>query len=78
MIMHAHLVENYFRWLDKLGVAALLGHKRLFRQEFIGAAYGLLDHNQNPVPVSRKLIPHIAIIYVHVYVFKGLLALIAV
>ena len=41
------------RWLDKLGIAAVIGHKRVFRQDFIGGNYPLLDANQNPLPVSK-------------------------
>ena len=40
------------RWLDKLGIAALVGHKRVCRQDFVGAYYGILDTDQNPLPVS--------------------------
>ena len=40
------------RWLDKLGVAAVIGHKRVFRQDFVGGNYALLDADQNPLPVS--------------------------
>ena len=42
-----------YRWLDKLGIAAVTGHKRLFRQDLVGGNYGLLDNNQNPLPVSQ-------------------------
>ena len=43
----------YYRWLDKLGIAALVGHKRVFRQTFVGGNYALLDADQNPLPVSQ-------------------------
>ncbi|CAI8023721.1 Heparanase [Geodia barretti] len=39
-----------FMWLDKLGIAAVIGHKRVFRQDFIGGSYSLLDAEQNPLP----------------------------
>ncbi|CAI8054362.1 Heparanase [Geodia barretti] len=48
-----HLSDTYvagFMWLDKLGVAAVVGHKRVFRQDFIGGSYSLLDGDQNPLP----------------------------
>ena len=40
-----------FRWLDKLGIAAVVGHKRVFRQDFVGGSYALVDKNQQPLPV---------------------------
>ena len=40
------------RWMDKLGIAALMEHKRVFREDFMGDFNGLLDPNQNPTPVS--------------------------
>ena len=46
------LVSSLCRWLDKLGVAAVVGHKRVFRQDFIGGSYSLLDGDQNPLPVG--------------------------
>ena len=46
------LVFLFLRWLDKLGIAAAVGHKRVFRQDFVGGNYALLDRNQNPLPVS--------------------------
>ena len=42
------------RWLDKLGIAALTNHTRVCRQTFVGGAYGLLDSDQYPLPVSDK------------------------
>jgi heparanase 1 len=48
-----HLSDSYvagFMWLDKLGVAAAVGHKRVFRQAFIGGFCSLLDRNQDPLP----------------------------
>ena len=47
------------RWLDKLGIAALTNHTRVFRQAFVGGHYSLLDSDQNPLPVSPN--PDIAI-----------------
>ena len=41
-----------YRWLDKLGVAALTNHSRVFRQDFIGGSYSLLDAHLDPLPVS--------------------------
>ena len=43
------------RWLDKLGIAAVVGHERVCRQDFVGGNYGLLDADQNPLPVSSHL-----------------------
>ena len=40
-----------FRWLDKLGIAAVVGHKRVFRQDFVGGSYALVDKNKQPLPV---------------------------
>ena len=45
----------FLRWLDKLGIAAVVGHKRVFRQTFVGGNYALLDGNQNPLPVCYVL-----------------------
>ena len=42
------------RWLDKLGIAALMNHSRVFRQSFVGVSYSLLDSGQHPLPVSTK------------------------
>ena len=42
----------FHRWLDKLGIAALTNHTRVFRQAFVGGHYSLLDSDQNPLPVS--------------------------
>ena len=42
----------HYRWLDKLGIAALTPLARVFRQTFIGGYYSLLDNNQYPLPVS--------------------------
>ena len=47
------------RWLDKLGIAALTNHTRVFRQAFVGGHYSLLDSDQNPLPVSPN--PDVAI-----------------
>ena len=44
-----------FRWLDKLGVAAVVGHKRVFRQDFVGGNYALLNETQDPLPVSGEV-----------------------
>ena len=46
------LLSLFHRWLDKLGIAALTNHTRVFRQSFIGGHYSLLDSNQYPLPVS--------------------------
>ena len=45
-------VNLFCRWLDKLGIAALAHHSRVFRQTFVGGVCGLLDYHQNPLPVS--------------------------
>ncbi|XP_003383078.1 PREDICTED: heparanase-like [Amphimedon queenslandica] len=38
-----------FMWLDKLGVTSYT-QKKVFRQDFVGGNYALLDKNQNPLP----------------------------
>ena len=38
-----------FMWLDKLGIAAY-HHKKVFRQDFVGRNYCLLDENAYPLP----------------------------
>ena len=50
LLLHVH------RWLDKLAIAAVVGHKRVFRQTFVGGNYALLDENQNPLPVYNVLV----------------------
>ena len=42
------------RWLDTLGVAATMRHSRVFRQQFKGSNYGLLDPDFQPTPVSTR------------------------
>ena len=49
---HLTLLSLFHRWLDKLGIAALTNHTRVFRQAFVGGHYSLLDSDQNPLPVS--------------------------
>ena len=44
----------FCRWLDKLSIAALTHHSRVFRQTFVGGSYSLLDSDQNPSPVSSN------------------------
>lgn len=44
------------RWLDKLGLAAIINQTRVFRQAFIAREYGLLDTNSIPLPVKSKTI----------------------
>lgn len=40
------------RWLDKLGLAAMLGLDVVMRQVLIGAgSYHLIDNNLDPLPV---------------------------
>ena len=39
------------RWLDKLGLAARLGHEAVIRQSFVKGSYALLDEDLNPNPV---------------------------
>ena len=39
------------RWLDKLGLAARLGHEVVIRQSFVKGSYALLDEELNPNPV---------------------------
>ena len=39
------------RWLDKLGLAARLGHGVVIRQSFVKGSYALLDEDLNPNPV---------------------------
>ena len=74
-----HVVSFYFiilityRWLDKLGIAAVVGHERVCRQDFVGGNYALLDSDQNLLPVSSYLCNQLS---THNYVvfFSGLLA----
>ena len=40
------------KWLDKLGLAALRNHTKVFRQSFYGGFYGLLYFDYTPTPVS--------------------------
>ena len=65
------LVSSSCRWLDKLGVAAVVGHKRVFRHDFIGGYFALLDANQNPLPVSctKIFMPY----FMFVVIVEGLL-----
>ncbi|CAD5122140.1 DgyrCDS10588 [Dimorphilus gyrociliatus] len=39
-----------FLWMEKLGMAAKLGVKKLFRQAIYGGNYALLDKKLNPLP----------------------------
>lgn len=39
------------RWLDKLGLAARLGHEVVIRQSFVKGSYALVDEDLNPNPV---------------------------
>ncbi len=51
-------IKLYFRlqrWLDKLAIAALTNHTRVFRQAIVGSSYALLDDNLFPRPVSTLL-----------------------
>ena len=43
-----------YRWLDKLGLAAVINHTRVLRQTFIGGNYGLLDIDRTPLPVRIR------------------------
>ena len=43
-----------YRWLDKLGLAAIINHTRVMRQTFIGGSYGLLDIDGTPLPVCIR------------------------
>ena len=45
-------ISFLIRWLDKLGLAAVVNHTVVLRQDFIGGNYALLDSSANPVPVS--------------------------
>ena len=49
------MFSTYHRWLDKLGIAAVVGHERVCRQDFVGGNNALLDADQNPLPVSSHL-----------------------
>jgi len=42
---------HFFRWLDKLGLAARLGHEVVIREQFASGSYALLDKERNPNPV---------------------------
>ena len=52
MRRYKHILFLHFRWLDKLGIAALTNNTRVFRQEFIGAHDSLLNATEYPLPVS--------------------------
>ena len=41
----------FSRWLDKLGLAARLGHEVVLRQTLVKGSYSLLDDNLEPNPV---------------------------
>ena len=43
---------NFIRWLDKLGLAAIVNHTLVLRQDYVGGSYALLDSSANPLPVS--------------------------
>ena len=44
---------DYFRWLDKLGVAAANDVDLVIRQSFYGGSYGLIRRKTfHPTPVS--------------------------
>ena len=45
------LFPFFDRWLDKLGLAAIINHTRVLRQDFVGGNYALLDSNTTPLPV---------------------------
>lgn len=47
----------FYRWLDKLGLAAKLGLEVVMRQVLIGSGtYHLVDNNLDPLPVCYTLI----------------------
>ncbi len=79
-ITYYTLLHVVYRWLDKLGVAALTNHSRVFRQDYIGGSYSLLDSSFNPLPVRHympqsltlfPLFPHD--VTMCVYIYTGLL-----
>lgn len=41
--------------MEKLGLAAKLGVKRVFRQAIFGGNYALLDKKLDPLPVRYKI-----------------------
>ena len=43
------------RWLDKLGLAAVINHTLVLRQTFIGGSYSLLDSSSKPLPVGLTM-----------------------
>ena len=46
------------RWLDKLGLAAQLGHKVVVRQTFFSGNYAMVNKHLKPNPVSiLKTVP---------------------
>jgi len=44
----------HYRWLDKLGLAALANHAKVFRQTFYGGYYSLTYEDGTPTPVSSS------------------------
>ena len=44
---------TFYRWMDKLGVAAQEGLGVIMRQTFYGYYYALIDSNLEPNPVMK-------------------------
>ena len=42
----------FFRWLDKLGLAAQQGYKVVIRQSLFGGSYSLVGRDMEPNPVG--------------------------
>ncbi|XP_064386815.1 heparanase-like [Halichondria panicea] len=62
-----------FMWLDKLGVAALTNTSRVFRQDYIGGSYSLLDSSFNPLPDYWLSVLHKRLVGVNVLNVSGAL-----
>ena len=43
---------SFFRWLDKLGLAAQQGYKVVIRQSLFGGSYSLVGRDMEPNPVG--------------------------
>ena len=54
IVLNMILLFYVKRWLDKLGIAALMNHSRVMRQSFVGVNYSLLDSGQRPLSVSTE------------------------
>ena len=54
-MMDMYVCLFLIRWLDKLGLAAVINHTLVLRQTFIGGSYSLLDSSSKPLPVGLTM-----------------------